>query len=205
MSDYAISYANLTYIENSLRTISNGLTTINNNIEVVDKDVHHVDGNLKVVYSEIESLAQEFREFVKIQLKANAKANSQARLIQIRQEMEKRFGHYDIVRRTTTGILQADDLGIIRKETISTATEELMLSAPGYWLAPCLVALAAWISDQPELAEKAVREAIKRDDEKTIDCHSDRRDACGCRLFQAEYRSSGSGTDQRRGHRPDFR
>jgi Na+-transporting methylmalonyl-CoA/oxaloacetate decarboxylase gamma subunit len=42
-----------------------------------------------------------------------------------------------------------------------------MLSAPGYWLAPCLVALAAWINDRQELADRAVREAIKRDDEKT--------------------------------------
>jgi hypothetical protein len=44
---------------------------------------------------------------------------------------------------------------------------KLMLSAPGYWLAPCLVALAAWINDESELADRAVREAIKRNDEKT--------------------------------------
>lgn len=42
-----------------------------------------------------------------------------------------------------------------------------MISTPGYWLAPCLVALAAWINDQPELAERALKEGIKRDDEKT--------------------------------------
>ena len=88
-------------------------------------------------------------------------------MVKIRQELEKKYGHYDIVRRTTTGILQADDLGIVKKDTISTATEELMISTPNYWLAPCLVALAAWINDQPELAEKAVREGIKRNHEKT--------------------------------------
>ena len=42
-----------------------------------------------------------------------------------------------------------------------------MISTPGYWLAPCLVALAAWINDQPELAERALREGIRRNDEKT--------------------------------------
>jgi len=102
-----------------------------------------------------------------LQVRANEKSSAQQRLIQIRQELEKRFGHYDQVRRTTTGIIQADDLGIVRADTISTATEELMISTPDYWLAPCLVALAAWINDQPELAEKALREAIKRNDEKT--------------------------------------
>ncbi len=157
---YAISAANLRYIENSLGSIHRDL-------EVIDSEVGTVNSNVKVVYDEIGALAREFHNFVQLQVRANAKANAQQRLIQIRQEMEKRFGHYDIVRRTTTGILQADDLGIVKKDTISNATEELMISTPGYWLAPCLVALAAWINDQPELAEKALREGIKRNDEKT--------------------------------------
>lgn len=157
---YAISAANLRYIENSLGSIHKDL-------EVIDSSVGTVNDNVKVVYDEIGALARDFHDFVQLQVRANAKANSQQRLIQIRQEMEKKFGHYDIVRRTTTGILQADDLGIVKKDTISNATEELMISTPGYWLAPCLVALAAWINDQPELADKALREAIKRNDEKT--------------------------------------
>lgn len=157
---YAISAANLKYIENSLGAIHKDL-------EVIDSNVGTVNNNVKVVYDEIGALAREFHDFVQLQVKANAKSNAQQRLIQIRQEMEKRFGHYDIVRRTTTGILQADDLGIVKKDTISNATEELMISTPGYWLAPCLVALAAWINDQPELADKALKEGIKRNDEKT--------------------------------------
>ena len=167
MADYAISSANLSAIERSLNNINSNIGTLNSNLEVVDSHVDQVNSNVKVVYDEIGTLAREFRDFVQLQVKANAKSNSQQRLIQIRQELEKRFGHYDIVRRTTTGILQADDLGIVKKDTISTATEELMISTPGYWLAPCLVALAAWINDQPDLAEKAVREGIKRNDEKT--------------------------------------
>lgn len=167
MSDYAISYANLTAIERGLSNINSNLGTLNHNLDVVDHNVGQVNDNVRVVYDEVEALAREFRAFVQIQMKANAKSNAQQRLIQIRQEMEKRFGHYDDVRRTTTGILQADDLGIVKKETITNVTEELMLSTPGYWLTPCLVALAAWINDQPDLAEKALREAIKRNDEKT--------------------------------------
>lgn len=157
---YAISEANLKHIEKNLDTIQKDL-------EAIDSDVGTVNDNVKVVYDEIGALAKEFHDFVQIQVRANAKSNAQQRLIQIRQEMEKRFGHYDIVRRTTTGILQADDIGIVKKDTISAATEELMISTPGYWLAPCLIALAAWINDQSELAEKALKEGIKRNDEKT--------------------------------------
>lgn len=167
MADYAISSANLSAIERSLSNIDSNIGTLNNNLEVIDNNVDRVNDNVKVVFDEVGALANEFRNFVQLQVRANAKSNSQQRLIQIRQEMEKHFGHYDIVRRTTTGILQADDLGIVKKDTISNATEELMISTPGYWLAPCLVALAAWINDQPDLAEKALREGIKRNDEKT--------------------------------------
>ena len=167
MAEYTISSANLNAIERGLNNINSNLGTLNNNIEVLDSNVGKVNDNVKVVYDEVGALAQEFHDFVQLQVKANAKSNSQQRLIQIRQELEKRFGHYDIVRRTTTGILQADDLAIVKKDTISTATEELMISTPGYWLAPCLVALAAWINDQPDLAEKALREGIKRNDEKS--------------------------------------
>lgn len=167
MADYSISSANLSAIERSLSNINSNIGTLNNNLEVIDSDVGQVNDNVKVVYDEVGSLAREFHDFVQLQVRANAKSNSQQRLIQIRQELESRFGHYDIVRRTTTGILQADDLAIVKKDTISNATEELMLSTPGYWLAPCLVALAAWINDQPDLAEKALKEGIKRNDEKS--------------------------------------
>lgn len=167
MADYAISSANLNAIENNLQAINNSLGTLNNSLEVIDNNVDTVNNNVKVVYDEIGALARDFHDFVQVQVRANALSKAQQRVIQIRQEIEKRFGHYDIVRRTTTGILQADDLGIVKKDTISSATEELMISTPGYWLAPCLVALAAWINDQPQLAERALKEGIKRNDEKT--------------------------------------
>ena len=132
----------------------------------------------------IETIHVEFHEFVDKQLKANRRKIAETKIVSIQQELEKRFGHYDTIRRHTTGILQAADLEIIRSSTITTVTEELMLDAPNYWLAPCLVALAAWINDQPELSDKALREAIRRNDEKTsllfalIYRRADRQDAC---------------------------
>lgn len=65
------------------------------------------------------------------------------------------------------GILQATDSSLVSKETISNSTEELMLAVPHYWLVPALVALAAWVNNDKSLAERAIREAIARDDEKT--------------------------------------
>lgn len=177
MSDRVIEQADL-------RTIEHNLGAIHNDLQTLDSNVGAVNSNIKVVYDEIGSLAKEFHDFVSVQQRANRLNQAETRLVKIRQELEKKYGHYDIVRRTTTGILQADDIGIVKKDTISNATEELMISTPGYWLAPCLVALAAWINDQPELAEKAIKEDIKRNDEKTslffalICRRADRKEAC---------------------------
>ncbi|ALS35939.1 hypothetical protein ABID30_000613 [Enterococcus rotai] len=160
MAERVISTANLSAIENNL-------SVIHNNIDAMNGKISTVDGNVQVVYQELAELAKEFHDYVQQANKQHKIELAETRLVKIRQEIEKKFGHYGEIRRTATGVLQADDLEIVRKETIETATEELMLAAPGYWLAPCLVAVSAWISNKQELAERAVREAIRRDDEKT--------------------------------------
>ena len=120
-----------------LRTIENNLGAIHGDLKTIDSNVGEVNHNVKVVYDEIGNLAKEFHDFVSIQQRANRLGQAETRLVKIRQELDKKYGHYDVVRRTTTGILQADDLGIVKKETISTATEEMMIETPNYWLAPC--------------------------------------------------------------------
>ncbi|GAE87865.1 hypothetical protein JCM21531_1269 [Acetivibrio straminisolvens JCM 21531] len=178
-------------LQSALNSVSRNLNIVNDNVrqvaaivDQVNNRVNTVDNNVKVVYNELDKLTREFHEYVQ---KAEYQHNlsvAETRLIKIRQELENKFGHYSEIRRTTVGILQANDLDIIRKETITSATEELMLSAPGYWLAPALVALAAWINDNKELADKAVREALHRNDEKTsllfalICRRADRKSSC---------------------------
>jgi hypothetical protein len=167
--------AEATYdVSGQLSNIDRNLDVINSNvlhgiqgIDVVSGKVSTIDGNVKVVYDEVGKLAQDFHDFVKKAENQHQLTLAETRIVKIRQELETKFGYHAETRRVTVGILQADDLELVRKDTITTATEELMLSAPGYWLAPCLVALAAWINDKPEIADRAVREAIKRNDEKT--------------------------------------
>ena len=176
-NDRVIQQADLRAIETNLNAIYASLASVND-------DVGQVKQNVKITYDALGKLTRRFEEYVNQQEKANRLGQAETRLVKIRQELDKKYGHYDIVRRTTTGILQADDLGIVKKDTISSATEEMMISTPGYWLAPCLVALAAWINDQPELVDKAIREAIKRNDEETslffaLVCRrADRKNSC---------------------------
>lgn len=160
MSQQAIATADLRSIEGKLSTISSRIQSVDVSVGAVNKEV-------KVVFDELGTLAKEFRAYAADEKRRWEIENATTRLGNARQELDAKFGHYAEVRRTATGILQATDLGIVREEQVQTATEELMLSCPGYWLAPALVALASWIGDRRETAEKALREALSRDDEKT--------------------------------------
>lgn len=160
MSDKLISRADLSLIERSLSNLAGSIDYVNNRVD-------QVDDNVKIVYNEVEKLANEFREYVEMQLLANRKAEAKMNLSAIRDKLKDNFGHYDVVRRTATGILQANDLAIVKSSMLSHVTEKQMIETPNYWLTPCLVALAAWINDDKTLAERALAEGIRRNDEKT--------------------------------------
>ena len=160
MSDKLISRADLSLIERSLSNLAGSIDYVNNRVD-------QVDDNIKIVYNEVEKLANEFREYVEMQSLANRKAEAKMNLSAIRDKLKDNFGHYDVVRRTATGILQANDLAIVKSSMLSHVTEKQMIETPNYWLTPCLVALAAWINDDKALAERALAEGIRRNDEKT--------------------------------------
>ena len=159
MSDKLISRADLSLIERSLSNLAGSIDYVNNRVD-------QVDDNVKIVYNEVEKLANEFREYVEMQSLANRKAEAKMNLSAIRDKLKDNFGHYDVVRRTATGILQANDLAIVKSSMLSHVTEKQMIETSNYWLTPCLVALAAWINDDKALAERALAEGIRRNDEK---------------------------------------
>ncbi|MCH4826772.1 hypothetical protein [Planococcus halocryophilus] len=160
MSDSQISYANLDYIENSLSALNSGVSHLTDQVSSVNLDLYEVRTNL-------EQLIQEFQEYVKKDLLGKNLQLAETRIVKVRQEIESDFGHYGEVRRRVTGILQAVDVGLVKKETVANASEEHMLSSPRYWLAPCLISLSAWLSNNKELADKSMMEALRRDSEKT--------------------------------------
>lgn len=167
MGERVISTANLSIIEKNLSKLANNLALVANNVEGVASRVDHVDGKLNGVSSELNALTEEFRAFVNESKRIANLADAKQNVVILEQELKKEFGDYEKVRKHTVGILQAADISVVKKETIENITEEMMLSTPRYWLAPALIALSAWLSDNKELADKALREAMRRDDEKT--------------------------------------
>jgi hypothetical protein len=155
-----IQVADLTFILGALREVNSNVGAVSGQVQSVGQEVERTRGELL-------QLVQEFAAFRAADLKAKELALAETRLVKIAQELEVTYGYYATVRRHVTGILQAADIQLVRQDTIRSATEELMIAAPRYWLAPALVALASWLRDDRQLAERALAEALRRDDEKS--------------------------------------
>src|SRR5687768_16148258 len=160
MSNQAISFADLSIINSALKSISKDLNGVNS--ELGSLNVKH-----DLLENELDQLIEAFKAFVKEDRKHKSLQLAETRVGNLRQELQIKYGYYAEVRRMATGILQGVDTGVVRDDTLKFTTEEVMIKAPGYWLAPALVALASWIRNDKTTSEKALNESLKRDDYKT--------------------------------------
>jgi hypothetical protein len=160
MSQQVISYADLSIINSALRSIKSDMSGVYSELGTLNFKQDQLE-------SELVKLADSFADFVAADLKHKALQLAETRQGNLKQDLQIKFGYYAEVRRMATGILQGVDTGIISDDTLKFTTEEVMIKAPGYWLAPALVSLAAWVRNDKSTNEKALNEALKRDDYKT--------------------------------------
>lgn len=164
--------------------IEQELTQTNHCLVEVTGEINGLSQDLNNLNQELNALKESFNRFMDDSKRTATLQKAATELVRVRQELEQNFGGYKVVRETMLGVLQATDLALVKKTTISQVTEELMLSTPDYWLAPCLVAVAAWIGNDRALANRAIKEAVKRDEEKTalamalICRRNNRKDTC---------------------------
>lgn len=155
-----ISYADLSIINTALRSISSDVSEVHSELGTLNFKQDQLE-------SELVKLADAFADFLEADLKHKALQLAETRQGNLKQDLQIKFGYYGEVRRMATGILQGVDTGVVSDDTLKFMTEEVMIKAPGYWLAPALVALAAWVRSDKSTNEKALNEALKRDDYKT--------------------------------------
>lgn len=169
MSETVISIrpADLSFIEGSLSTLNSNLSVVNDNVQVLDGAVAELDHKQTALAYELDKLAKSFNDYVGEYRRKTELQLAETQIVKIRQELETRFGYYAEIRRMATGILQGVDNRLVSNETLQYATEEVVIKAPGYWLAPTLLCVAAWLRDDRQTAERAVKESIRRDDYKT--------------------------------------
>jgi len=150
-----------------VRSIDQMGQQLSSQVSDVGYKVGTVANDLTVTRSELEQLKADFEAFVRTHERTRLVQLAETRLGTLKSDLEREYGHYGLVRRTSVGILQAFDIGNVRNQTVHGLSEELMIQTPKYWLAPALVALAAWSKDDEELARKSVEAAFSRDPKKT--------------------------------------
>jgi len=162
-----VSNINVGALQNNLQSINSNINAVGDLVSDVQAQVGRVSQDLASTNHELVALRHQFDEFV---LQAERTANvqrSEVKLGVLKDDLEREFGHYGVVRRSSLGTLQAFDAGLVSNRSVQQVSEELMIQSPRYWLAPALVALAAWSRDDEELAKRAVDEAFSRDRQKT--------------------------------------
>lgn len=167
MGTLAISAANLSTLENNLQVLANNIGTVSQNVHTVNGQIDAVQGQVDSVQSEVQSLEEEIKAFMQEIKQGTVVSNARQTILMAEAEYTKKYSHRDEVRRRVNGLLQSIDINAIKKSTIENISEETIVNTPDYWLAPALVSLCAWYTDNKPLAEKALKEAMNRDDEKT--------------------------------------
>ena len=155
----------------ALRSLEDRIDVMRREVSVqfdgVGSEMGRIRGDIALTTGELTALRKDFSEYVQRAVHQANVQESTTVVGNLRAELERQFGHYGVVRRTSTGILQAFDVGNVTNKVVSQVSEELMIQTPRYWLAPAIVALAAWSRDDKQVAEKSVREAFSRDKNKT--------------------------------------
>lgn len=162
-----ISRYDIDKINKNIHAVQAEVAAVGAQAVVTGRDVKDIQRKLDAVETQIKDIKKTLDYMIyDSQMKHNLSV-AETRIVKIRQDLERKYGNYAKVRNTTLGILQASDVGIVRKDTVGFVSDEFMITTPGYWLAPCLVAVSSWINNEHEIADKAVKEAIKRDDEQS--------------------------------------
>lgn len=153
----------LSPIVREINALSNNL---GRQIDLVGTEVGQVRNDVKLTGDELRTLRRDFEAFVAQAARTAAVQQSQTKVGNLKAQLDREFGHYATVRRTSVGTLQAFDVGVVSNDVVASVSEELMLQTPRYWLSPALVGIAAWSRDNKEISERAVREAFARDKNK---------------------------------------
>lgn len=154
-------------VHRSINQLGHVMETVQDSVSSVASEVGNVRSDLSSTRGELQELRQRFDDYVLQAERTAAVQRSETVLGNLEAELEREYGHYKQVRRSSIGTLQAFDIGNVTNRTVQQVSEELMIQTPRYWLAPALVALAAWSRDDQDLADKSVGAAFSRDPAKT--------------------------------------
>jgi len=168
MANYDIRVSNdLTGLQDSLYDVADSMGAVAETVSSVSDYVSMVDSKVGDVSNEVVSLREKLDDFMMKIEGTTAVTNAKQSLVLANQELDKKFRYYEVLRKQTTGLLQAVDLKSISHDSLSKMAEEVVLKTPNYWLGRSFISLSAWINNDKELAERALNDSLRIDDENT--------------------------------------
>ncbi|MEU8261541.1 hypothetical protein AB0C02_13090 [Micromonospora sp. NPDC048999] len=159
--------SDLSAVRNDIRATQRMLANLQGAIDGVGSQVDVIGREQQATQDQLLTLRAEFARFVQQAERTANIQRAETAINTLKNDIEHQFGHHKVVRRTAVGMLRSFDLGLVTEETVRAVGEQLMLQTPRYWLAPVLVALAAWAGDDPDLCVRAVEEAYHRSPHRT--------------------------------------
>lgn len=156
----AISAANLDVIEKNLGSVADALTGVITDVSSVNTQVNNVENKVEGLNNELKNLVKEVRE-------NSILTNARQSIMYNNDQIEKKYGYYDAVRRMTEGFLDSIEHSNIQKKTIKSLREQLIVNNPNYWLSNALSALSLWVLNDKENTDKEVHNSLKKDSVKT--------------------------------------
>jgi len=126
-----------------------------------------VDGLETSVMNAIGELQQTVDKFITEYQKDRTVQNAYNELAEAKSQLEQDFGRYTEVRELAAGIIHIVDSGFISRSVILDVTERLTIRTPRHWLAPAILAVAAWLDDDKDRYFEAINSALALDPSKT--------------------------------------
>ena len=160
MEALAISAANLDTIERNLNSVANELTGVITNVSTVNNQVTKVENQVNHLNNEVQNLVKEITQTTVI-------TNARQAIMYNNDQIEKKYGYYDKVRRTTESLIDAIEHSNISVNALINLNQDLILHNPNYWLSNALASLSSWLLDDKINCEKELHNALKKDESKT--------------------------------------
>ena len=126
-----------------------------------------VDGLEKSVVRAISELQRTMNEFVTEYRRDRTVQNAHDDLAEARRELNEAFGRYKEVRDLSSEIIYVVQRGFVSRSVILDVTERLAIRTPRYWLAPAILAVAAWLDRDKDRYVESIKTALALDHSKT--------------------------------------
>ena len=136
-------YINLNPVIREISDVQNNILLLNGKMDTMGAQVGAVTQDLNTTRQKLQELAEAFEKFSRQAERIAVVQRAETQLGNLKSELDRVYGHYALVRRTSVGVLQAFDVGNVTNDVVAQVSEELMIQSPRYWLAPALVGLAA--------------------------------------------------------------